>query len=572
MELKTYDLQSLRIFSNDRDLLRDLFTYLDYVGERSVKRMTRSNEIPSADMKRLAKLLDVDLPEKDDWMYARQHWIYFIDDLALRLNLVFYDIKGEYRGYTSSEPSFIDNYIIVEEANLQKFIELSPAEQEKRILDTLIHAKPHSEFSGNSNNEFYKASVLGELDTFNQWGAATGLMPTLKFPEIRLFLLDALKDLSPGEWYSTKSLISWLKTNHPYFLIPQNAPKKDKWGHPIQRYGNFYEGKEQWVHNEKPIPDNAPDGFERVEGRYVERFLEGIPLLMRFVDVAYDPEAYTGLLPSRGQLKAFRVNDRFLRLMKGNVATPKVTVQPNFEVVIESDFYPAQLVHQVAALGKQVSNLSSGHGAYVGIFQLDKASVAAAQVKDPDLDVIALLKDLSGRELPANVQIELEEWAGHADQFTLYQGFALLETADLPPEVENFVAEHITPALRLVRSSDKIFSKLETLGHAPLRIAHGGWDFALIADSAQTVFPKESTLVEAQETAKQVKVSRTVTISYQFPDNDSFASIQKMLAELRCPFRSDPVTRTVNIQQKEQDKFDEALGKLADEYAIEIDT
>ncbi|MGD8404253.1 MAG: hypothetical protein PVJ21_11370 [Anaerolineales bacterium] len=571
MELKTLDPQSLHIFSNDRDILRDLFTYLDYVRERSVKRMTRSNEIPSADMKRLAKLLNVDLPEKDDWMYARQHWIYFIDDLALRLNLVFYDIKGEYRGYTSSEPSYIDNYIIVEDANLQKFIEISPAGQEKRIRDTLIHAKSHSEYSGNSDNEFYKTSVLGELDTFYQWGAATGLMPTLKFPEIRLFLLGVLENLSAGEWYSTQSLIAWLKANHPYFLIPQNSPKKDRWGHPIQRYGNFYEGKEQWVHNEKPIPDDAPDGFERVEGRYVERFLEGIPLLMRFVDVAYDTKPYTGPLPMRGVLKAFRINERFQRLMRGKVAAPKVTVQPNFEVVIESDFYPAQLVHQIAALGEQVSNPSSGQGAFVGIFQLDKTSVAAAQVQNPDLDVIALLKDLSKHELPANVQIELEEWAGHADQFTLYQGFGLLEMADLPPEVEKFVAERVTPALSLVRAPQMVFSKLETIGRAPLRVKHGDQDFAPIAESAQTVFPKESVLAEAQETAKQVKVSRTVTIRYEFPDDDSFTSIQKMLAELRCPFRSDPVNRTVNIQQKEQDKFDEAVQQLKDTFDIEIE-
>ena len=572
MQLKILDPKSLRIFSNDRDVLRDLFTYLDYVGERSIKRMTRNNEIPRADMQRLAKLLNVAPPEKNDWMYARQNWIDFIDNLALRLHLVSYDTKGKYRGYTSSAPSFIENYIIVEDANLQKFIELTPGGQEKRILDTLIQAKSHSEYSDNSNNEFYKLSILGELDAFYQWGAATGLMPTLKFPEIRWFLLDALKNLPAGQWFSTESLIAWLKANHPYFLIPQDAPKKDRWGHPTSRYGNFHEGKEQWVHNEKPIPDDAPDGFERVEGRYLERFLEHIPLLMRFVDVAYDPKPYAGPLPMRGVLKAFRVNERFLRLMSGRSAAPRVTIQPNFDIVIESDFYPAKTIFQVAALGEQVSTPHSGHGAYVGVFQLNKTAVAAAQVAQPDLDVTALLKELSGRDLPPNVQIELDEWVGHADQFILYQGFGLLETADLPREAEKFVTERITPTLCLVRASDKVFSTLETLGRAPVRIVHGGWDFAPIAESAESVFPKESALAEAQKTAKQVTVSRIATISYQFPEADSFASIQKMLAELRCPFQSDPTTRTVSIQQNEQAKFDKALAKLAGEYVFEIDT
>ena len=113
----------------------------------------------------------------------------------------------------------------------------------------------------------------------------------------------------------------------------------------------------------------------------MERFLEGIPLIMRFVEVAYDTAPYKGLLPMRGMLKAFRVNQRFLRLLSDQENQPRLTVQPNFDVVIESDFYPARMVQQVAALGEEVSSPNSGHSAYVGIFQLKKTLVAAEQVK-----------------------------------------------------------------------------------------------------------------------------------------------------------------------------------------------
>jgi hypothetical protein len=85
------------------------------------------------------------------------------------------------------------------------------------------------------------------------------------------------------------------------------------------------------------------------------------------------------------------------------------------------------------------------------------------------------------------------------------------------------------------------------------------------------VFPKESAQIQAPKTARQVKVSRVVTISYKFPDEESFTSTQKMLAELRCPFQSDPKTRIISIQQKEQGKFDEALEKLKDDLIIEIE-
>ncbi len=560
----------LDILSNDRDLLRDLFTYLDYARERSVKRMTRTNEIPRADSVRIAKLMgDPELVQAAQETGGTQ-WVDFIDALAYRLNLVHYNIKGEYRGYTSSEPQFVENFIKVSEAHFLKFLELTPVEQEKRILDVLRAPKSLSSHRDDEYSEFFQPSILGRLDSFDTWGAATGIIPMLKFPEARSFLLDVLQKCAPGRWYSTESLIGYLKYNHPYFLIPENPPKADRWGNKIGRYNNFHEGKEHWQRDNQTVPVDAPDAFERVEGRYVERFLENIPLIMRFVDLAYDPAPYTGLLPVRGVLKAFRVNERFLRLMNGEAATPKVTVQPNFDVIVESDFYPAKIIRQVAALGEHVSS-PSGHGAYVGIFQLNKAAVAAEQVRQPGLDVLALLRELTGRDLPPNVQIELEEWAGHADQFVLYEGFALLENVELALSAEKFIAERISLTLSLVRSPEALYTTLETDGRVPLRVQHPGGGFAPLVESAISMFPKESAQAQAPKTARQVKVKRVVTISYKFPDEESFTSTQKTLAELRCPFQSDPKTRIISIQQKEQGKFDEALQKLQDDLIFEIE-
>ncbi len=560
----------LRLFSNNRDLLRDLFTYLDYVGEYNVKRMTRTNEIPRADLTRLAKLLEVEIPEKDDWGRTRQGWIDYLDVLALRLKLVSYNTKGVYRGYTSSEPSFIENFIQVNKDRLDEFLDLAPSDQEKQILDTLIQAKSLREYDGYSNNEFYRTSVLGELDPFQQRGTATGVMPSLKFPEIRLFLLHTLKDCPPGQWFSVESLVAFLKEHHPYFLIPKN-PHKDKWGNASTRYGNFFEGKDSWTHNEKPIPDDVSDGFERVEGRYVERFLEGIPLTMRFVDVAYNPAKYKGTLPSHGILRAFRLNERFLRLMNGMEKQPRLTVQPNFEIIVEADFYPAKIIQQVAALGEPVSSPHSGHDAYVGTFCLTKTRVAAEQVRQPKLDVIALLESLSDRGLPPNVKVELEEWSGHADQFTLYEGFALLESADEIPEADKFTVERLAPTLQLVRPAGKLFPTLEANHRAPLRIQHPADGFTPLAESAVSLFPKVSAEAEAERKPRPLKLSRSVAVTVKFPDEASFESFRRTLAELRCPFHSEPKTRAVSFEQQYQAKFDEAVQRLQDAFAIEVE-
>ena len=570
MELQTLDPRPLRVFSNDRDLLRDLFIYLDYMREHSVKRMTRTNEIPRADLVRIAKLLEIDPPEKDEWIFAKPHWINFIDTLALQMQLVSYDLKGEYRGYTSSEPSFIENFIIVNKSDFNKFIALFPVEQEKRILETLIRARSRREYDNYSNNEFFQNSVLGKLDPFRNRGSATGIVPTLKFPGIRQFLLDLLKKCSAGQWFSTESLVAWLKANHPYFLIPEKLPApKNKWETIASRYGNFYEGKDAWA-GENTVPDDAPDGFERVEGRYVERFLENIPLTMRFVDVAYDPAPYTGFLPTRGMLKAFRVNERFLRLMSGEESQPRLTVQPNFDVVIESDFYPAKIVQQVAALGELVSSPNSGQGAYVGTFQLKKTLVAAEQVRQPDLNVIVLLERLSGRGLPPNVKVELEEWSGHADQFILYEGFSLLESVLEIPESGSFIVERIAPTLRLVRASKQLFSMLETNAYTPLLIQHPAGGFAPLAESVISLFPKKMPEENIPRKPQPLGISRSVAITMKFPDDESFDSFRKTLAELRCPFQSDLKTRAISFDQQFQTKFDEAIQQLRGTFAVQI--
>jgi hypothetical protein len=268
-------------------------------------------------------------------------------------------------------------------------------------------------------------------------------------------------------------------------------------------------------------------------------------------------------------LKAFRVDERFPRLMSGRESQPRLTVQPNFDVVVESDFCPAKIVQQIAALGEDVSSPNSGHAAYVGIFQLKKTRVAAEQARQPDLDVIALLEKLGGRGLPPNVKVELEEWAGHADQFTLYEGFALLESADEIPEADKFTVERIAPTLRLVRAADKLFPTLEANHRAPLRIQHPADGFAPLAESAASLFPKVSAEAEAERKPRPLKVSRSVAVTVKFPDEESFDSFRKTLAELRCPFQSDLKTRTVSFDQQYQPKFDEAILKLQDTFSIE---
>jgi hypothetical protein len=568
--LESIPVQDLKISSNDRDLLEDLLIYLEYMAGRSVKRMTRTNEIPQADLNRLDKWLGSPRFDPATRANTEANWIYFIDSLAFLLGLANYDVKGKYRGYNSSEPTFTDNYITVNEKVLHAFLALTPAEQEKKLLDTLINEAASSDSYAYTRNEFYIPSILGQLDHFSARGSGVGVMPMLDFAQVRRFLFDLLQQCEPGVWYSTASLIAYLKQHHPHFIIPAKI-KPNKWGNTPKRYENFYEGRNDWDTNKEPISEDEPEAFERVEGRYVERFLENIPLTLRFVDVAYDPHPYDGLRPERNRVKAFRVQERFLRLMRGETMQPNVTIQPNFDVIVESEIYPATVMRQLRPLTETISQPGGVVGASVTMMRLKKEFVAAELVRQPDLDVIALLRGLSGRDLPPNVLAELDEWSGHAEQFTLYDGVGLFEGDPALPGVQPHLMETISPTLVLVRQPEELARRLEANAAVPLVITHETGSFTPLPEAAQTIFPKQIPAHLAEPTGPEpIKLTRQISITVTFPTPDAFDAFRLALAEMRCPFQPDSTLRTITLSQAHWPRFEQVMGQLAKTYSVEM--
>jgi hypothetical protein len=147
----------------------------------------------------------------------------YVDWLCLKLVFVSYDTKGVYAGYTSSEPSFPDNYVRFNPEKYEQLLRLPLADQERRLLDALIDRRD------GCASEFFTTVILGRLDPFPSWRCATGVVPTLDFPGARRFLLDLLHTCQAGAWYSTVSLIQHLKAAHPFLLIPENPQYANRW-------------------------------------------------------------------------------------------------------------------------------------------------------------------------------------------------------------------------------------------------------------------------------------------------------------------------------------------------------
>jgi len=257
--------------------------------------------------------------------------------------------------------------------------------------------------------------------------------------------------------------------------------------------------------------------------------------------------------------------------MKGAIQPPRVTVQPNFDVIMESEIYPARLMQTLTALAEEISAPADNLHASVVTLQLKKERIAAALVRDPNLDVVALLRQLNGRDLPPNVVTELEEWSGHAEQFTLYQGFGLLESASLPPQAESYVVERISPAFSLVRQADALVNALEQAGLAPLSVKHGAGKFAPQPETAQSVFPKQSLVPPAPRRPDAIFLKRRTQVALNFSGYpQAFDDFRKVLVEAHCPIQANTTTYTITFSSQYQTQFEEVLRQLADKYQVEI--
>lgn len=565
MKLETCTTSDLDVYSNPHHLRRDIHTFVQYVRQREVKRTTRENRLPKADARRLAKLMSHPDSVSDIHTKGQSWWLDKIDELAQKLGFVSYDIEGHYLGYTSHSPSFPDNYMIYEAKTYDAFLALPLYEQEKRLFELMVHDEKH--------NEFYARHLHSSLKPFNYWGSALGVMPLLDFVKIRLFLFEFLAKLEADHWYSTASLIQYLQDNHPYFIIPpqEQLPKKDRWDRPIKmtRYGNFYEyNKGNPWGNRQSLEDDAVNGFARVEGRYIERFLEGIPLTLGYVSVAYDPHPYEGKWPEMGTLKAFRVHNHFQQLYQEQILTPKITLLPNFEIHIESPIYPISILQELDAFTTLMTHDK------VIILKLEKTGVKAALATNPHLDVITLLKELTGHPLPQNVAIELEEWAGQSDIFTLYTDLTIFEGDTDLPELKQFVATTITPQLCLIRQPNKAFKALEEAERVPLLIEHDERHFTPLPQPTHTRFPKQKK--KAKTKAKRAKkapiqLQRETHITLHIPTQTFYDQLRKALLAERCLIEANNTRQTITYSQTYQAQVEAVLKVLGKQYTIKIE-
>lgn len=537
------------------DLRKALHNFVLYFVDREVKRSSRYNQLSRADVGRLAKILNKPEIVAEFEQNGSSAWLTFLDYLALQMDFISYQNDGNYPLATYLTRAYPNNYVGFNREKYDAFLSFSVLKQEQILLKWLVETVPY---------ELFVTTPAGRLHRFYNYWYKQDDLGNVNLADSRQQLLQLLSQCQSGVWYSTASVIGYLKEAKPDFLIARLPPpsKKGRIQSRITRYNLYHEGK--GLIRDNTIPDDAPDAFERVQGRFVERFLEGIPLLLGYVDVAYRP-APPNIWPEINSLVAFRVHDHFLQFMQGEVNPPKVVVQPNFEIHLESHFYPQKTIAQLLPLAQLLKEDR------VIIFRLDKKLVAESVARNPQLDVGQLLRGMSGRDLPQNVEIELNEWAGHAEVFTLFSGFGLLENADpLPTEVNNYLVDSLTPHLHLVKQAQQLTAAISRAEKVVLTISHRPEGFSLVPEKAHTVFPR-SRPEPKRLTKETLAIQREGWFTLYLTNEAAYTELTHFLVESRTLFESDKAKRLIRYKAQFQGQVDEALKKLKEKYLIQIE-
>jgi hypothetical protein len=297
----------------------------------------------------------------------------------------------------------------------------------------------------------------------------------------------------------------------------------------------------------------------------VERFLEGIPLTMGYVEVAYSDEKDT-VYPSINKLQAFRVTDRGACALNQAIKEADITLLPNYEIHIDSLFYPAGRLHPLMELCDVVQE-----GTHT-VLKLVKKKVVKQHAADTGLNVSDLFQELGIRAIPANVKQELAAWAGHADNFVVYQGFGLLEGKINKDTADRFAAVSIAADTHIVRKPQKLFNHLELAQEVPAYAKHSDRAFKPLENTVHSKFnAKRRAKKPGRRKKRRFTLKRSVHLILEFPDKTMFEAFIHTLLDKGYALDTNKQTLTVSYSQKDETIIKEVLDALKKEFPAVIE-
>ena len=294
---------------------------------------------------------------------------------------------------------------------------------------------------------------------------------------------------------------------------------------------------------------------------------------MGYVDVAYAKEAKQEILPLRNHLQAFRVNQRLVNALQGKITNPTITIQPNFEISVESQIYPATILNELREVGDVVSQ------DLISVVKMNKNKIINQVAQNHKFDVVKYFEQLSCKPLPQNVCVELKEWTTQADAFILYEntvaGIGLLESKDKLPDITTHILQEIGKGLFIVNSPESVMRKLKAAHCVPIKVEHSQDHLKRLPRTYRTVFPKlavkkDGKVVKEKKEREKIIIKRQIRIKLFFPTPKILTLIKDRLLIQRRIFELHDTENAITIDQADENFLKEAIKSVNEQYQIQI--
>lgn len=561
------------------DLRRDVYLFVDFVRREGLKRAHRTNEIPRASALKLAKLCARPGEDVGVEPEVEAEWADFVSRLARSLGLVDFDVEGVYAGYSSHEPSFPDNHVVVDAKRFEAWLASSPLEKERAIVDTLA-ATTDSEF-------FSHATLFGREPRFDWAGRATGPHARLDLPAVRRRLLALLAELPTGEWLRMEELIAHVKaTARDAILSPtlKRVPPRalDAWEKKrgvktvetfVDLYENFREDPdERWKQGPRALTEQTPDVFERVEGRYLQYFLQEIPYLCGFVELALVklPANAPPGKPPRERVRAFKLTPRLAQVVRADPALDQVsvTVREDFEVIVEAPSWPDQELDQLRPFCVTLAEEPPIHRLRID----QKRAVAWAATRPEAHPIAPILFALTRGALPESVAAAVDAWSGHAHKLTVLEDVTLIEL--LGPDADAVRAELGALALpdapsgfAVTRDPKRAVAVLEEKLRVPVVVTHEATGF--VAGPGKLCAPKRAPRAAAAPAKRRASFAVEDLVGCRSDDAKLLKALHEALTEAKIDARFVAGEGLLLVRAAELPQVRAALRKLGDRFEVD---
>ena len=445
---------------------RDIYEFIKFIKDKPINLTKRDNQIPLPISRKLSQRMSFreDISKLERWEEPR--WLSFIYKLCKGLNLVNKDvdewvdnITGHYfrKNYRPSYPEF-DIHLM--ESNWKKYLETTPVEKERKILNTLC--------AGTASEFYYQPVYESDRDSdlrFSAFGCGANAQKHVKYPSLRKGLFKITGSIEEGKWYKFNSLLKYIKENYPNLILDH---KKRDSNIRENFYDSFYEGRQEQEINEKDT-----DAFERVEGRYLAYFLETIPFMTNIVELAYSKPS-SKILPPRGHVTHFRLTPHGKEILSDSfkLDTPsRIKILPTFEIFIPLEEFEERTLSRLENYAKLLSKDKVYH------FKIDKKLVLSELEKGDEIDdIIKFFENLAHGELPQNITYELASYGTHSEKIVRLSGISILELVDpqsaniIEANYSDYIISKVGNTHFLIKEFDKLYKTLMADGRLPKTI------------------------------------------------------------------------------------------------------